>query len=459
MTPAARSVLSSLAGPLITAVAFATTPVLAADNPWSPATPMTQPHQAATATLLPNGKVLEVGSFAQPNSGAEAFDPNADSWSPTGPMLVTRALATATLLKSGKVLIVGGIAADTGHSTTRTELYDPITNAWSLGPQLAVPRSSHTATLLPSGKVLVAGGQNAGGYLASAELYDPISGSWTTVSRMDAGYTSSTATLLANGKVLIAGGATLGDGRAELYDPATNQWSSAGRQGRVAQTATRLANGRVLVTGQGAAAALYDPGSNTWSDAGTMLQDRVDPSATLLADGRVLVVGGTTTASGQQLWLSSAETYDPASNRWSPAGCMSQARWEQTATLLPTNRVLIAGGDAPSVTLSSAELFDPSRASGSEAIDSCPTNPPTQSGAAAPSAGSSAVAAPSTVSTAGVTHASAVAIGQPAPLKSIASDRSLTLLQPMEAAGLTALILAALSAAFYLWARWRKRRI
>src|SRR5438105_4028518 len=158
---------------------------------------------------------------------------------------------------------------------------------------------------------------------------------------MDAGYTSSTATLLANGKVLIAGGATLGDGRAELYDPATNQWSSAGRQGRIAQTATRLANGRVLITGQGAAAALYDPTSNTWSDAGTMLQDRVDPSATLLADGRVLVVGGTTTASGQQLWLSSAEIYDPASNRWSPAGCMSQARWEQTATLLPTNRALI----------------------------------------------------------------------------------------------------------------------
>jgi N-acetylneuraminic acid mutarotase len=390
MTVARRLVRATLALAAL-AVAVGALPAAAAEQPWSQAASMLQPHQAATATLLPSGKVLVVGSFPELKTGAELYDPTSDSWSPAAPMIMPRALATATLLPSGKVLIAGGIAADTAHSTTKTELFDPTTNSWSVGAAMAVARSSHTATLLPGGKVLVTGGQNAAGYIATAELYDPVSDSWTMAARMDAGYVSSTATLLPNGKVLVAGGATFGDGRAELYDPATNRWSNAGTTGRIAETATPLANGRVLITGAGQEADLYDAATGRWSDAARMLQDRVNPSATLLADGRVLVAGGTTTIDGQQRWLTSAEIYDPTSNRWSAAGCMAQARWAQIATLLPTKKVLIAGGSAPSVSFASAELFDSTVASSTTAVDTCPTNsanevtPPSPSGSQAAS--------------------------------------------------------------------------
>ena len=419
---------------------------------------MMKPHQAATATLLPNGNVLVVGSFGQLDTGAELFDPLANSWSQTGPMIVPRALGTATLLPSGKVLIVGGIAADTGHSTTRTEIYDPAANSWSPGDGMAVPRSSHTATLLPSGKVLVAGGQNPSGYIATAELYDPVSNHWTMAARMDAGYASPHATLLANGRVLIAGGTTLGDGRGELYDPATDRWSNAGTAARIAATATRLTDGRVLITGQAKEADLYDPATNRWSVAAPMLQDRADPSATILADGMVLVAGGTTTTGGQQLWLTSAEIYDPALNRWSPAGCMGQARWEHTATLLTTKNVLIAGGDVPSVTLSSAELFDPSGVSGGQPVDSCQTSQPIQAGAATPTPAET-FATPSTVSSPAASRASTGPASQPVRLTGIPVMGSLAVSRTTAVGIIAALVLLALAAALYLWARRRRRGI
>jgi len=75
----------------------------------------------------------------------------------------------------------------------------------------------------------------------------------------------------------------------------------------------------------------------------------------------VLVVGGQTSDSSAA--LASAERYNPASNSWSSAGNMSVGRSEFTATLLPTGKVLVAGGEAgvgPTlVGLASAELYDP----------------------------------------------------------------------------------------------------
>jgi N-acetylneuraminic acid mutarotase len=421
---------------------------------------MVQPHQAATATLLANGKVLIVGSFPKLNTGAELYDPVVDRWSATGPMIVPRALSTATLLPSGRVLIAGGIASDTGHSTTRTEIYDPAANSWFPGESMAVQRSSHTATLLLSGKVLVAGGQNASGYIATAELYDPVSNHWTMASPMEAGYTGSRATLLANGTVLVGGGATFGDGRAELYDPVANRWSNAGTAARNTETMTRLADGRVFSTGQGQEAHLYDPTTNHWSVAAPMLQDRTDPTAILLADRRVLVAGGSTTTGGQQVWLTSAEIYDAAANRWSPAGCMAQARWEQTATLLST-RVLMAGGGTPSGALASAELFDPGSESASQLIDFCPTASAGQSAAETSSpAAAPTVATPSAVPTAAVTRASAGAAGEPVRLTGIPGVGSLTISR-LAAVGIVAaaLVLLALAASLFLRGRSRRRGI
>ena len=89
-----------------------------------------------------------------------------------------------------------------------------------------------------------------------------------------------------------------------------------------------------------------------------MATERPGPTSTLLSDGRVLVLGGNAI-------LASAETYDPNSGRFSPAGSMTTAREGHSATLLANGRVLIAGGyscntscSAPT-SLASAELYTP----------------------------------------------------------------------------------------------------
>src|SRR5205823_3414362 len=81
---------------------------------------------------------------------------------------------------------------------------------------------------------------------------------------------------------------------------------------------------------------------------------RDEHTATLLPSGKVLVTGG---QDKNAKVLSSSEVYDPANNAWSSAAAMGAARAYQAATLLATGRVLVTGG-SDNIS-SSAELYDP----------------------------------------------------------------------------------------------------
>jgi hypothetical protein len=93
-----------------------------------------------------------------------------------------------------------------------------------------------------------------------------------------------------------------------------------------------------------------------WSSTGGMAIPRRSHTATLLPSGKVLVAGGEADSAP----LGSVELYDPAAGTWSSAGGMAIPRRFHTATLLPSGRVLVVGGrSANSASLSSAELYDP----------------------------------------------------------------------------------------------------
>ena len=183
---------------------------------------------------------------------------------------------------------------------------------------------------------------------------------------------SHAATLLPSGKVLVSGGfdsSSLAVAAAELYDPATAAWTAASAMviARSSPTATLLANGKVLVSGGQtslvrptslASAELYDPATNRWSAAGSLATARSVHTATLLPSGKVLVAGGLNTAASANS-IAIAELYDPATNTWTPAGAMATARYAHTATLLPTGKVLVIAGLAASGEVATAELYDP----------------------------------------------------------------------------------------------------
>jgi hypothetical protein len=165
-----------------------------------------------------------------------------------------RAGATATLLPNGKVLITGGAG-------TSTELYDPVTDTFAAStPSMNTARGGATATLLPNGKVLIAGGSGEAGTLASTELYNPVTNKFAPEAStpvMNVAREYATATLLANGKVLIVGGVTIFGtdagslGSTELYDANSNTFaaSTPSTDGTIFATATLLANGKPLIAG------------------------------------------------------------------------------------------------------------------------------------------------------------------------------------------------------------------
>src|ERR1017187_5885421 len=86
----------------------------------------------------------------------------ATSWVTTGSLNTARYGQTATLLPNGNMLVVGGFGNPNGCQSS-AELYDPANGTWTNTGSLNNARGLHTATLLPNGKVLVAGGLNGGG--------------------------------------------------------------------------------------------------------------------------------------------------------------------------------------------------------------------------------------------------------------------------------------------------------
>jgi N-acetylneuraminic acid mutarotase len=286
--------------------------------------------------------------------------------------------------------VYSGDGKNNGATSTCTSEKLTVTSAgalgaWSDGASMSVERVWDTQTVLSDGRILVAGGQtNAGVYTNTAELYDPTSGSWSSAGAMAHGRYLAAAARLGNGRVLVAGGDRAGNcgaaiGTADIYDPATNAWSSAAplQTPRLAASAVAFADGRVLVAGGTqpnpdcntstifSTVEIYDPASNSWSTAAPMNAARYLALATLLPDGRVLIAGGWGGPSGPYHQLNSAEIYNPITDTWATVAPMTWGHAFGTLTRLADGRVLVVGGTSSGsgigAVFAGAEVYDPTQ--------------------------------------------------------------------------------------------------
>jgi len=348
----------------------------------------TPPPAARPAVATNSGFVLVAGGqgggqFAL--ASAELFNPAKNAFAATSAMTDARADLTATVLPGGKILVVGGEAVS-GRALSSAEMYDPIKGTFSaVASTMDTARAGHTATLISgcncpaNGKVLIAGGTTAvgslGATIGTAELFDPATGKFTATGAMKATRAGHSATLIASGplagNVLIAGGTSDESGgdvaTAELYDPATGQFTPTGRMStpRENHSATWLSPslvsgtlaGSVLIAGGGTdsvtndSAEVFNPQMATFSPVGAMTTARSMHSALLLANGKVLIAGG---QSSDTDYLLSAELFDPARATFAATGSMHNLHLGAVATVLESGHALIAGGRS-----SRADLYDP----------------------------------------------------------------------------------------------------
>jgi hypothetical protein len=292
---------------------------------------MGTPRYAAAAAPLPDGRVLVAGGFYDDAGGdhylasAEVFNPSTNTFSSAGigTMDTARRGAVAAPLPDGRVLIAGGSYDDgTEQPLASAEVFNPATGAFTPVADMSVARVRAAAAPLPDGRVLVAGGNDGSTRLASAEVFSPTNGTFTPVGDLGTDRARAAAAPLPDGRVLVVGGTRDAPLQtAEVFNPATNAFSSAG--------------------------------------LGSLGTARRAPAAATLPDGRVLVVGGSNDDGGGENYLASAEVFNPATNSFTSAGigAMGAARTGAVAAPLPDGRVLVAGGYDGSTRFSSAEIF------------------------------------------------------------------------------------------------------
>ncbi|MGH9140705.1 MAG: galactose oxidase-like domain-containing protein [Vicinamibacterales bacterium] len=200
---------------------------------WSPEYPAGwTPPLYPRMHLLPNGKVFYSGS----GRGSRLFDPAAKTWSATVATTKysgTRKYGSSVLLPlspddgyRARVMIFGG----GNPATTSTEIIEPLaaTPAWSYGPPMSQARIEMNATILPNGKVLALGGslndEDAATASLNADLYDPATNTFSSAGgNVYPRLYHSNSLLLPDARVALLGGNPVRgkyEGHVEVYSPA-----------------------------------------------------------------------------------------------------------------------------------------------------------------------------------------------------------------------------------------------
>jgi hypothetical protein len=139
--------------------------------------------------------------------------------------------------------------------------------------------------------------------------------------------------------------------------------------GRSGHTATLLPDGTVLITGgvgDGwsflSSAETYDPATGRFTAVKPLSVARESHTATLLRDGRVLIAGGHRDRRENIVIYASTEIYDPSQREFTAGPPLTMARHKHEAAALADGRVLVFGGSDPRdrTRYSSAEVYDPS---------------------------------------------------------------------------------------------------
>jgi N-acetylneuraminic acid mutarotase len=265
------------------------------------------------------------------NSATLAYDVATGLW--TSASLATRPFVGnhhAAEVINGKLYLFGGLS---GGSEGKVQIYDPVSNTWSLGASMPFAAGSGSSAVI-GGQVYIAGGIIGSTTTNQVARYDPATNTWTSLAAMPQGR-NHTAAATDGSKFYIFGGrdgpnvVANGFNTVQIYDPATNTWTSTESGSSVAPLPQARGgmgkavyyNGEFYIMGgetlNGPGATpdhvynrvdIYDPTTNTWRLGPPMPTARhgIFP---LYYAGRIYVAGGGIHSGGSQSTV--LEIYTP----------------------------------------------------------------------------------------------------------------------------------------------------
>ncbi len=359
-----------------------------------------------TATLLQDGTVLVVGGSTIVS--AEIYNPGTGIFTPTtGAPNFQRFFHSATLLNDGTVLIAGGSPSLLG------EIYNPATGTFSTTTgSMTAARSFHAATplnncctLTGNGLVLLSGGSGSSGVQSTSEYYDPETKTFTSTSTLLSSTRELQTGTLINGNVYVFGGTPdglNGLASADFFNSNTlnvlvSPWLFEGfntaavtqqvggppvastftlnSTAWISEIETYHFNGGAgdvpgTITLQAAGGGIFGPfpaqgfsSASTPSNPGTAFVASVNlpiGPGTFTVQDSVPNTWSFNNASNNRGFIRVTGTFTPPQfSLVFPT--LNVARAYHTATLLPSNSVLVAGGQGGAATpnLASAEIFNP----------------------------------------------------------------------------------------------------
>jgi hypothetical protein len=260
------------------------------------------------------------------------FDPATNTWTRVADMKKPRWYPSLTELPDGRYVAISGNDTNSSHWADNPEVYDPATNTWTLLSNVNTPQVHEDeypfSYLLPSGKVFTIGPDEDNSFLldVGAQTWTPVGGA--------SGVHNGSSVMYRPGKVLYSGGGVNINASGPSFKTtsvidltaATPAWQQTAPMNdpRVYHTLTMLPDGKVLAVGGNTntdqaiitsgvlRAEIWDPATQTWSTAAPMAAARnYHSTALLMPDGRVLVAGGGHPFSTGDAGQNSAQYYSP----------------------------------------------------------------------------------------------------------------------------------------------------
>jgi Kelch motif protein len=286
-------------------------------------------------------------------------------WRAGAPMPSTLA-GHATAVHAGKIYVFGGSTKSGPYQTDAVNAYDPLANAWTPKRSMpeypaAVPQSIAAHTIGDKIYVLLGGTSSLQLHNALYE-YDPVADRWTLKAPRPT-YRTRFASAAVNGLLYVIGGSgQIGNGpgsmgnsvetksHVEIYDPATNSWSTG------APMPTALSESRACVVGTQIyvfggtngtnyqpSILMYNTASSSWTAKSPMRITRYAFDCATV-DGKVFFVGGFEFSPTGTI-IGPVERYDPFVETWSTPSRLQTPRYTLSASVVG-RRIFTIGGVA-----------------------------------------------------------------------------------------------------------------